>query len=586
MTGKAAKRPFPRSAMQGRLVSAHGANTSTTVTPERAHLTDDGVSLRSGGQLADEQAAVSTGPPRRFPAPAETVDAPPDSGRHWADRRGYFLRRLLAGADLLALVCAAAITLATVTLVGRTSKPADVLLFFLLLPLWTYIASLLRLYHLADRFFDSSWVDEIAPIVLAATAWNWIFLLARAAFESGPVEVLPSIAVWSAMIVTIPTFRSAARLFARRCSWYRQPVVIVGVPPDVSRVARRIRRHPEYGLDVVRRMEIDRRRTDREVDVDRRAGGTQGPPIVDSPRMLERVESAMDDREMRFTVHTSAGPEELAEIVTFGGVSRVIVASSVGDLEERSRLVRRLVEHNVHVDLVSGESDSFSNGSSFHYLEGLPVLSIPPARGIRAWAALKRLFDAVAAAVALAALSPLLAWCAIRIKGGSPGPVLFRQMRIGRDGTRFEFLKFRTMVKNADALKIEVEALNIHRKSATPGMFKIPGDPRITRVGHWLRRWSLDELPQLWNVLKGDMSLVGPRPLIPEEAERVSADYAVRLQMRPGITGPWQALGRSEIGFGDMVKLDYTYVTHWSFAQDVRLLLRTIGAVAKGRGAY
>ena len=117
-------------------------------------------------------------------------------------------------------------------------------------------------------------------------------------------------------------------------------------------------------------------------------------------------------------------------------------------------------------------------------------------------------------------------------------------------------------------------------------MFKIPGDPRITRVGHWLRRWSLDELPQLWNVLKGDMSLVGPRPLIPEEAERVSDDYAARLKMRPGITGPWQALGRSEIGFGDMVKLDYTYVTHWSFAQDVRLLLRTIAAVAEGRGAY
>ena len=155
--------------------------------PVRAHLTDDGVSLRSGGQLANEKAAVSTDRPRRFPAPAETVDAPPDSERHWGDRRGYILRRLLAGADLLALVCAGAITHGTVTLVGRTSKPADVLLFLLLLPLWTYIASLLRLYHLAERSFDSSWVDEIAPIVLAATAWSWILLLARAAFESGPV---------------------------------------------------------------------------------------------------------------------------------------------------------------------------------------------------------------------------------------------------------------------------------------------------------------------------------------------------------------------------------------------------------------
>ena len=183
-------------------------------------------------------------------------------------------------------------------------------------------------------------------------------------------------------------------------------------------------------------------------------------------------------------------------------------------------------------------------------------------------------------------LSPLFAWCAIRIKRGSPGPVLFRQTRVGRDGKRFEFLKFRTMVQNADAMKTEVDTLNMHREGPTPGMFKIPGDPRITRVGQWLRRWSLDELPQLWNVLKGDMSLVGPRPLIPKEAEQVSGDYAARLQMRPGITGPWQALGRSEIGFGDMVKLDYTYVTHWSFAQDMRLLLRTVVAVAGGRGAY
>ena len=419
--------------------------------------------------------------------------------------------------------------------------------------------------------------------MLAATAWSWILLLARGAFESGSVQVLPSIAVWLTMIVTIPIFRSVAKLFARRCSWYRQGVVIVGVPADVGRVARRIRRHPEYALDVLRTMEIE---GDRDVETGQQAGAIQSPLTVNSPQMRERSESPAVDTATRFTVHTAVGPEELAEIVTFGGIDRVIIASSVGDLEERSRLVRRLVEQNVQVDLVSGESDSFSKGSTFHYLEGLPVLSIPAARSMKAWAALKRLFDALAAAAALAVLSPLLAWCAIRIKRDSPGPVLFRQTRVGRDGTSFEFLKFRTMVENADARKMEVDALNIHRNSTTPGMFKVPGDPRITPAGRWLRRWSLDELPQLWNVLKGEMSLVGPRPLIPEEAERVSGDYAARLQMRPGITGPWQALGRSEIGFADMVKLDYTYVTHWSFAQDVRLLLRTIVAVAEGRGAY
>jgi lipopolysaccharide/colanic/teichoic acid biosynthesis glycosyltransferase len=183
-------------------------------------------------------------------------------------------------------------------------------------------------------------------------------------------------------------------------------------------------------------------------------------------------------------------------------------------------------------------------------------------------------------------LSPFIAYCAIRIKLGTPGPVLFRQQRIGRKGRNFELVKFRTMVVDADARKREISDLNIHADTDTPGMFKVPDDPRITRFGAKLRRWSLDELPQLWNVLKGDMSLVGPRPLIPEEALVVEAHYKERLRVRPGITGPWQALGRSDIGFGDMVKLDYAYVTNWSFSEDLRLLVRTLGAITNGRGAY
>jgi lipopolysaccharide/colanic/teichoic acid biosynthesis glycosyltransferase len=548
--------------MEARLGSRHGADAGGFVAAHAApRPLTEGKSLQA--------------PPE--PGGATRQDRLGDGGR------GYILRRLLMGADLLALVCAGAITQGTVMLAGRTSESTDVILFALLLPAWIGISSLLRLYHLTERFFDSSWVDEFAPTVLAATLWNWIFLLARAAFESGPVQVLPSITIWLAMIVTIPAFRSAARLFARHRSWYRQRVAIVGLGPDVNRVGRRIRRHPEYGLDVVRTMEID---PDRETDTAQEADPLGGPLDADSLRLLGRPGSLMANTQMRFTIHSTVGPEELAEIVTFGGIDRVIIASSVGDLEEHSRLVRRLVGQNVLVDLVAGESDSLSTRSSFHYLEGVPVLSVPPARRIKAWTVVKRSFDVLASAVALALVSPLLAWCAIRIKRDSPGPVLFRQARVGQDGTQFEFLKFRTMVENADALKLEVDTLNIHRGTATPGMFKIPDDPRITQAGHWLRRWSLDELPQLWNVLRGDMSLVGPRPLIPKEAELVSGDYAARLQMKPGITGPWQALGRSEIGFGDMVKLDYMYVTHWSFGQDMRLLLRTIGTVAEGRGAY
>jgi lipopolysaccharide/colanic/teichoic acid biosynthesis glycosyltransferase len=142
------------------------------------------------------------------------------------------------------------------------------------------------------------------------------------------------------------------------------------------------------------------------------------------------------------------------------------------------------------------------------------------------------------------------------------------------------------MVSQADTRKDELGELNVHLGTETPGMFKIHDDPRVTPFGRTLRRYSLDELPQLWNVLKGDMSLVGPRPLIPEEASLIDGDYGERTRMRPGITGPWQTLGRSDIGFADMVKLDYTYVANWSFAEDFRLLLRTVGAVFHGRGAY
>jgi lipopolysaccharide/colanic/teichoic acid biosynthesis glycosyltransferase len=157
---------------------------------------------------------------------------------------------------------------------------------------------------------------------------------------------------------------------------------------------------------------------------------------------------------------------------------------------------------------------------------------------------------------------------------------------VGRAGRTFQMLKFRTMVCDAETLKPTMGELNFHGASETPGMFKISGDPRVTAVGRTLRRWSLDELPQLWNVLRGDMSLVGPRPLIPEEANLVSGRYEARLNTRPGITGPWQTLGRSDIGFEDMVKLDYTYVNNWTFAEDLKLLAQTVGAVIGGRGAY
>jgi exopolysaccharide biosynthesis polyprenyl glycosylphosphotransferase len=327
-------------------------------------------------------------------------------------------------------------------------------------------------------------------------------------------------------------------------------------------VLRRIDRHPEYGLEIIR---------------------VVAPSAPDAAP--SGAEAAAQDGHAAVTV------EEVAEIASAArevGASRVMIATAPESLEVRSELIRELIDLGVQVDIVSGDPDlCSSSAAALHYLEGLPVLTVPFIQVPRAWKAVKRSWDLLAATVGLVLLSPLLAVCAIGIRVGSPGPVLFRQRRIGRHGKPFELLKLRTMVDEADQLKPQLAAANMHANGDGAGsMFKVPSDPRVTRFGAFLRRWSLDELPQLWNVLTGEMSLVGPRPLIVEEAELVEGRYEVRLLMRPGITGPWQTLGRSDIGFEDMVKLDYSYVMNWTPAEDFKLLMRTVGAVTRARGAY
>jgi lipopolysaccharide/colanic/teichoic acid biosynthesis glycosyltransferase len=177
-------------------------------------------------------------------------------------------------------------------------------------------------------------------------------------------------------------------------------------------------------------------------------------------------------------------------------------------------------------------------------------------------------------------LLPLLLVIAIAIKLDSRGPVFFRQNRVGKGGARFDVLKFRTMYRDAEERRAELLA-----DSMDPNWLHIENDPRITRVGQRLRHLSLDEIPQLWNVLRGEMSLVGPRPLIESEDKMIGGWGRSRLDLTPGMTGVWQVLGRTNIPFEEMVKLDYLYVTSWSLWTDIRLLLRTLPAVITRRGA-
>jgi exopolysaccharide biosynthesis polyprenyl glycosylphosphotransferase len=212
----------------------------------------------------------------------------------------------------------------------------------------------------------------------------------------------------------------------------------------------------------------------------------------------------------------------------------------------------------------------------------LPLLEVSYPRLDNSQRALKRTLDVTVSLGGLVLLSPLFLAVAAAIRLGSPGPILFRQKRVGADGRVFPCYMFRSMYEDAERRQAELESLN----EADGPVFKIKGDPRVTLVGRLLRRWSIDELPQLANVLKGEMSLVGPRPLPVRDFHRMEEAHKRRLEAVPGMTGYWQISGRSTISFEEMVRLDLYYIENWSLSFDVKIILRTLGAVLRREGAY
>jgi exopolysaccharide biosynthesis polyprenyl glycosylphosphotransferase len=212
-------------------------------------------------------------------------------------------------------------------------------------------------------------------------------------------------------------------------------------------------------------------------------------------------------------------------------------------------------------------------------LNGLTLLGLRRFGLSRSSLTLKRSFDLVVGGLGMVLIAPLLAFVALTIRIDSPGPVIYRQTRVGRHGRHFTIWKFRTMVDGADALKPTLLGLN-----ESDGLFKIAEDPRVTRVGGILRRFSLDELPQLVNVLRGEMSLVGPRPLVTDEDARITGLDRRRLQLTPGMTGHWQILGSARVPLAEMIKLDYLYVSGWSLWSDLKILMRTLPYVLARRG--
>jgi len=240
------------------------------------------------------------------------------------------------------------------------------------------------------------------------------------------------------------------------------------------------------------------------------------------------------------------------------------------------------VGSSVAVSVVPRMFELLSWRSQLTELHGLPLLNVAPAQTSRCARVAKRCLDVGASTLLLMAAAPVLAAIALSVKLTSPGPVLYRQVRTGRYGKPFVIYKFRTMYTDADERRTALAA----RNEADGPLFKMRDDPRITRVGGLLRRTSLDELPQLFNVVKGDMSLVGPRPFLEVESARIDGFATRRFDVLPGITGLWQVSGRSELTYDDLRFLDSLYVTSWSFWWDLRILAQTFRSVLARRGAF
>ena len=263
-------------------------------------------------------------------------------------------------------------------------------------------------------------------------------------------------------------------------------------------------------------------------------------------------------------------------------IDQVIVALPWQSIEKIMRIMAECERRGVEARIVPDLFQMRLNRVDVEDISGIPLIGIRDV-SIRGWnRAIKRGVDVALAATGLLLTTPIMLLAALLIKWDSPGPVFFRQVRIGRDGRPFILYKFRSMVANAEAVQPELQTLN----EATGPLFKIREDPRRTRVGRWLRRLSIDEIPQLWNVLKGDMSLVGPRPAIPSEVEQYQPWHRKRLLVNPGMTGLSQVSGRSELTFDEMVMLDLFYAENWSLWLDFKIILRTIPTIIVGKGAY
>jgi exopolysaccharide biosynthesis polyprenyl glycosylphosphotransferase len=460
-------------------------------------------------------------------------------------RRRWLVPRALLIADLIGLSSAYVAAAVLGGHRGALGSPKELVLFLLTLPFWVVVAQLRGLYERDLERADHATTDDVFNVLQLATIGIWLLIVGSRLFGRVGPGIWALIMLWALSILLVPLARTIARALCIRSRAYQQNTVIVGAGEVGQLIGRKLLKHPEYGLNVV--------------------------GFVDRyPRM----------RRADLPEHLSVlgGPELLREIIRTLDVERVMIAFSNVSTPELLSLLRALRPLGVQIDLVPRLFELVGPRIALHSVEGVTMVGLPLSRPSHTAQLFKRLVDVIGASIGLIMLAPLLAFIAIRIRFDSPGPVLFRQTRLGRGMKEFTAFKFRTMKVDVDQSLHREYIGKLMSPTATAngnGLYKLDRFDAITKFGRWLRRTSLDELPQLVNVLRGDMALVGPRPCIPYEAEHFETHHLERFLMPQGITGLWQVTARANSTYREALDMDVAYVRGWSLALDMRLLLRT-----------
>jgi exopolysaccharide biosynthesis polyprenyl glycosylphosphotransferase len=471
-------------------------------------------------------------------------------------RRGSIVRRALVAADVMGLTLAFVVS----TLLFIDPDPSDivaprleVVLFLLTLPLWIALAHMHGLYHRDEERADHATTDEVFRVVQLVTLGTWVVFVSAWMTHVIQPQLVRLVSFWTLAIVAVAIGRAIARAWCRTRPSYVQTALIVGAGNVGQLIARKIEQHPEFGIRLI--------------------------GFVDDDPKAARPD--LGDLNLLGTI------DDLHEVVLENEVDRVMVAFSKDPDARTMSVVRDLRDREITIDVVPRLFELVGPRADMHSIEGLPLLCLPPARLSHTSRIIKRLLDVVGASVLLLLTAPLFAYVAVRIKLDSRGPVLFRQTRLGINMQPFTTLKFRTMHVGTDESEHREYIRSIMTADAAmkDGKYKLERRDSVTHFGRWLRKTSLDELPQLLNILAGDMSLVGPRPCIPYEAENFQPHQFERFLVPQGLTGLWQVTARAKSTFGEALDMDVAYVRGWSLGLDLRLIFRTPFALLRQRRA-